>query len=162
MQKTITSRRIVGLIASSLLLQSCGGPKSSSTGGPDGNAVATSRMYLYLAVEASDTSTTVVRANLNDGQLFGESFRLDCGDFLRACLNNSCRNMADNDSVFNPDYIARFSYQPGSPRRSGLARRAAAALHDRDTREPPAGHRWRDRRDRVVSDRRAADGGPEL
>jgi hypothetical protein len=113
MRTTISCSRILGSIALVLLLQSCGGPKSSSTGGPAGNAVPTSRMYLYLTVEASDASTTVVRANLNDGQLLGESFRLDGGDFLRACLNNSCRNMADNDSVFNPDYIARFSYQPG-------------------------------------------------
>lgn len=105
--------RALGLLVLSLLLQSCGGPKSSSTGGPNGNAVPTSRMTLWLTVEATDTSTAVVRVNLNDGQIFGESFRLDGGDYLRACSNGVCRNLSDNDSIFNPDYIARLNYQPG-------------------------------------------------
>jgi hypothetical protein len=113
MQTNNSGWRILGTIALGLLLQSCGGPKSSSTGGTAGGPVPTSRMFLYLTVEAGDASTAVVRANLNDGDLFGESFRLDGGDFLRACASGVCRNMADNDSVFTPDYIARLNYQPG-------------------------------------------------
>jgi hypothetical protein len=55
----------------------------------------------------------VVRANLNDGRAAGDSYRLDGGDFFRACVNSVCRTMADNDSLDSPDYIARFDYQPG-------------------------------------------------
>jgi hypothetical protein len=55
----------------------------------------------------------VVRANLNDGRVGGSSYRLDGGDYFRACVNTVCRNMADNDSLSTPDYIARFDYQPG-------------------------------------------------
>jgi hypothetical protein len=137
MQTNISCGRALGSIALVLLLQACGGPKSSSNGGADGGPVATSRMYLYLTVEASDSSTTVVRANLNDGQLFGESFRLDGGDFLRACLNSSCRNMADNDSVFTPDYIARLSYQPGIDYKVSFNRQGARDAPDSRVALPP-------------------------
>jgi hypothetical protein len=105
--------RMLVLAASAALLQACGGPKSSSTSGNDGGPMPTNRMYLYLTVESSEPGSAVVRANLNDGHVFGESFRLDGGDFFRACVNGLCRTMADNDSIFNPDYIARFDYQPG-------------------------------------------------
>ena len=54
-----------------------------------------------------------MRANLNDGKVVSTSYRLDGGDFLRACISGLCRSMADNDSVYTPDYIARFDYQPG-------------------------------------------------
>jgi hypothetical protein len=70
-------------------------------------------MTLHLTVESSEPGSTVVRANLNDGQVLGESYRLDGGDFLRACVSGVCRSMADNDSVLTPDYIARFDFQPG-------------------------------------------------
>lgn len=137
MKVSISGCRTLGLIALVGLLQSCGGPKSSSTGGPNGDAVATSRMYLNLTVEASDSSTAVVRANLNDGQLLGESFRLDGGDFLRACLSGSCRNMADNDSVFNPDYIARLTYQPGVDYKVEFNRREARDAPNSRVALPP-------------------------
>jgi len=104
---------MLGLAASGLLLHACSGPKSSSTSGPDGGPVPTSRITMDLTVESSEPGKAVVRANLNDGKLFGESYRLDGGDFLRACVNGVCRSMADNDSIFTPDYIARFDYQPG-------------------------------------------------
>jgi len=102
---------MLGLAAAFALLPACGGPKSSSTSGPEGGAVPTSRMTIWLTVESTEPGIAVVRANLNDGQLLGESYRLDGGDYFRACLNNTCRTMADNDSVFAPDYIARFDYQ---------------------------------------------------
>jgi hypothetical protein len=73
----------------------------------------TSRMAITLRVEASDLDTAVVRANLTDSRSPLKSFRLDGGDFFRACVNGVCRNMADNDSITSPDYIARFDYQPG-------------------------------------------------
>jgi hypothetical protein len=59
-------------------------------------------------------TVAVVRANLNDGKALGNSYRLEGGDYFRACVNGVCRNMADNDSVTSPDYIARFDYQPGA------------------------------------------------
>jgi hypothetical protein len=106
--------RMLVLVALVTLLQACGGgPKSSSTSGPDGGPVPTSRITMNLTVESSEPGTAVVRANLNDGKLLGASYRLDGGDFLRACVTGVCRNMADNDSIFTPDYIARFDYQPG-------------------------------------------------
>jgi hypothetical protein len=111
MQTTIG--RILGVAMSLALLQACSGPKSSSTSGPDGGPVPTSRMTINLKVVADETSIAVVRANLNDGRVTGASYRLDGGDFFRACVSGLCRTMADNDSVFTPDYIARFDYQPG-------------------------------------------------
>jgi hypothetical protein len=113
MQTNILGYRVIAGLVLVPLLQSCGGPKSSSTSGPDGGAVPTSRIHMYLTVESSDPGVAVVRANLNDGKLLGVSYRLDGGDFLRACVNGTCRSMADNDSVFTPDYIARFDYQTG-------------------------------------------------
>jgi len=109
--RTTFSRLLV--LAASAALQACGGPDSSSTSGPGDGPVPTSRMTLYLTVESSAPDVAVVRANLNDGRILGKTYRLDGGDFLRACVNGVCRNMADNDSVFTPDYIARFDYQPG-------------------------------------------------
>jgi hypothetical protein len=100
----------LALLASMLL--ACG-PKSSSTSGPNGGAVPTNRIHMYLTVEASDDDIAVVRANLNDGHLLGSTYRLDGGDYLRACMNGQCRPMADNDSVFTPDYIARFDFRSG-------------------------------------------------
>jgi hypothetical protein len=104
---------MLGLAALVTLLQACSDPKSSSTGGPDGGPVPTSRMTIDLTVESIDRGTAVVRANLNDGRSGGSSYRLDGGDFFRACVSGVCRVMADNDSVFSPDYIARFDFQPG-------------------------------------------------
>jgi hypothetical protein len=102
------------LAALAALLQACGGgPKSSSTSGPEQGPVPTNRMHLFLTVESSEPGTAVVRANLNDGKVFGEVYRLDGGDYMRACLGAVCRSMSDNDSVFDPDYIARLDYQPG-------------------------------------------------
>ena len=104
---------MLALVTLVALLQSCGGPKSSSTSGPDGGPVPTSKITIYLTVESTEPGKAVVRANLNDGKFLGESYRLDGGDFLRACVNGVCRSMADNDSIFTPDYIARFDYLPG-------------------------------------------------
>jgi hypothetical protein len=70
-------------------------------------------MTIDLRVESSEPGIAVVRANLNDGRALGNSYRLDGGDFFRACVNGVCRNMADNDSLTSPDYIARFDFQPG-------------------------------------------------
>jgi hypothetical protein len=104
--------RILGL-ATLVTLQACGDPKSSSTSGPEGGPVPTSRMTINLSVVSSEPGTAVVRANLNDGRPLGNSYRLDGGDFFRACISGACRTMADNDSVTSPDYIARLNFQPG-------------------------------------------------
>jgi hypothetical protein len=128
---------MLGLAASATLLQACGGPKSSSTSGPEGGAVPTSRMHIWLTVESSEPGQAVVRANLNDGKLFGESYRLDGGDYFRACLSGVCRTMADNDSVFTPDYIARFDYQPGVDYIVSFNRREAQSAPDSRIVLPP-------------------------
>ncbi len=113
MQTNILWCRILGSAAVFLLLQGCSGPKSSSTSGPGGGPVPTNRITIDLRVESSNPQTAVVRANLNDGHSLGASYRLDGGDFLRACVNGVCRSMADNDSIYTPDYVARFDYQSG-------------------------------------------------
>jgi len=113
MPERFSHYRTPGLLAVLALLQACGGPTSSSTSGPGGGPVATSRMHIYMTVESSDVDVAVVRVNLNDGHMIGGSYRLDGGDFLRACIGGVCRSMADNDSVFTPDYIARFDFQSG-------------------------------------------------
>jgi len=112
MRSNIFSHRQLLLLALVSLLQACD-PKSSSTGGPDGSVIPTSQMTIDLSVESKDSASSVVRANLNDGRAGGSSYRLDGGDFFKACVNTVCRNMADNDSLIAPDYIARFDYQPG-------------------------------------------------
>jgi len=102
-----------GLLVLAGLLSACGDPQSSSTSGPEGGPVPTSRMTIDLRVESNEPGKAVVRANLNDGKALGNSYRLDGGDYFRACVIGVCRNMADNDSVTSPDYIARFDFQPG-------------------------------------------------
>lgn len=134
-----TSVRILGLAALATLLQACGGgPKSSSTAGPQGGPVPTSRMNIYLTVESSEPQTAVVRANLNDGRILGVSYRLDGGDYFRACVSGVCRNMADNDSVFSPDYIARFNYQPGVEHVVSFYRQQGGNAPDSRVVLPPA------------------------
>jgi hypothetical protein len=128
---------MLGLAASATLLQACGGPKSSSTSGANGGPVPTSRMHVWLTVESSEPGQAVVRANLNDGDFFGESYRLDGGDYFRACFNGVCRNMADNDSVFTPDYIARFDYMPGVDYIVSFNRREAQSAPDSRIVLPP-------------------------
>jgi len=114
MQTNIFFHRALGLAALLTLLSACGGaPKSSSTSGADGGPMPTSRMTLYLTVESSEPNAVVVRANINDGKLFSTSYRLDGGDSLSACFVGVCRPMLDNDSIYTPDYVARFGYQPG-------------------------------------------------
>ena len=125
-------------LAASITLQACGGPESSSTSGPDGGPVPTSRISINLTVESSDPTTAVVRANLNDGRSLGTSYRLDGGDFLRACISGLCRSMADNDSVFTPDYIARFDYQPGIDYVVSFNRQQAQNAPDSRVTLPPA------------------------
>src|SRR3982750_3165146 len=113
MQTNLSRHRVMAVVAAISVLQGCSAPKSSSTSGPDGGAVPTSQMTIDLKVESKDPGTAVVRANLNDGKALGSSYRLDGGDFFRACVSGVCRIMADNDSLDSPDYIARFSFQPG-------------------------------------------------
>lgn len=123
-------RRVSWLAALVAALMGCGGPKSSSTSGPQGGPVPTSRMTLFLTVESTDLRTAVVRANVNDGRALGVSYRLDGGDYFRSCVNGVCRSMADNDSVFTPDYIARFDYQSGVDFVVELNRREARSAPD--------------------------------
>jgi hypothetical protein len=138
MQTNNSGYRLLGLTTLVAILQACGGPKSSSTSGPQGGAVPTSRITIYLTVEASDPDVAVVRANLNDGKVFGSTYRLDGGDFLRACVSSTCRPMADNDSVFTPDYIARFDYRSGVDFVVSFNRQDAQDALDSRVALPPA------------------------
>lgn len=130
--------RLLALAALGTLLQACSDPKSSSTSGPDGGPVPTSRMTIDLKVESADPGGAVVRANLNDGRVTGSSYRLDGGDHFRACVSGVCRMMADNDSVFTPDYIARFDFQPGVDYVVSFNRLQAANAPDSRVVLPPA------------------------
>ena len=138
MQTNISCFRMLGLAALVTLLQACGDPKSSSTSGPDGGPVPTSRMTIDLRVESSESDIAVVRANLNDGRSLGKSYRLDGGDFFRACVSGVCRTMADNDSVTSPDYIARFDYQSGVDYVVAFNRQEAQNAPDSRVTLPPA------------------------
>jgi hypothetical protein len=104
--------RVLGVAAAVMLLQSCGA-KSSSKGGPGGGPIPTSTMNIDFRVESSEPGVAVARVNLHDHTVGGSSFRLDGKDSLRACLNAECHNMASNESILAPDYIARFPYQQG-------------------------------------------------
>ena len=138
MQTKILCCRTLGWAALVTLLQACGGPKSSSTSGPNGGPVPTSRITINLTVESSEPGSAVARANLNDGRSLATSYRLDGGDFLRACLIGICRSMADNDSVYTPDYIARFAYQPGVDYVVSFNRQEAQNAPDSRVVLPPA------------------------
>jgi hypothetical protein len=137
MQTNKIRRRLSCLVSAIALLQACGDPKSSSTSGPNGGPVPTSRMTLNLTAESTDLRTAVVRANLNDGRAAGSSYRLDGGDYLRACVGGVCRSMADNDSVFTPDYIARFDYQPDVDHVVSFNRQQARNAPDSRVSLPP-------------------------
>ena len=138
MQENILCRRTLGVVVLAALLPACGGPKSSSTSGPNGGAVPTSRITMDLRVESSEPGKAVVRANLNDGKFVATSYRLDGGDFLRACVSGLCRSMADNDSVYTPDYIARFDFQPGVDYVVSFNRQEATNAPDTRVALPPA------------------------
>ena len=98
----------------------------------------TSRMALVLRVETTDLHTAVVRANLSDSRSPLSSFRLDGGDYFRACVSGVCRNMADNDSVISPDYIARLDYQSDVDYVVSLNRREGGSAPDSRVALPPA------------------------
>jgi hypothetical protein len=95
-------------------------------------------MTIDLRVEASESGIAVVRANLNDGRALGKSYRLDGGDYFRACVNGVCRTMADNDSLDSPDYIARFDYQSGVDYVVAFNRLDARSAPDSRVTLPPA------------------------
>lgn len=137
MNKNILCRTL-GLIVLATMLPACKGPKSSSTSGPDGGPVPTSRMVMNLRVESIEAGKAVVRANLNDGKVVSTSYRLDGGDYLRACVSGLCRSMADNDSVYTPDYIARFDFQPGVDYVVSFNRLEATTAPDSRVALPPA------------------------
>jgi hypothetical protein len=120
-----------------MLLQACS-PKSSSTSGPDNGPVPTSKMTIDMRVESGESGIAVVRANLNDGRPGGNSYRLDGGDFFRACVNGVCRSMADNDSLTSRDYIARFDYQSGVDFVVAFNRQEAQNAPDSRVSLPPA------------------------
>jgi hypothetical protein len=139
MQEKKSICRMLGLgVAIGGVLLACGSPKSSSTSGPDGGAVPTSKMSIRLTIESAEPGKVVVRANLNDGDVLGNSFRLDGGDYLLACIAGNCKNMADNDSVYTPDYIARFDYQSGVDYIVSFNRRAGGNAPDSRAKLPPA------------------------
>jgi hypothetical protein len=137
MQTRASCHRILGLAALSLLLPACGA-KSSSTSGPQGGPVPTNSIAINLRVETVDGGPVVVRANLNDGKVAASSYRLDGGDFLRACISGVCHSMDDNESVLSPDYIARFDYQAGVDYVVSFNRQKAQDAPDSRTKLPPA------------------------
>ena len=57
---------------------------------------------------------------------------------MRACVIGVCRSMADNDSVFTPDYIARFDYQSGVDYVVSFNRQEAQNAPDSRVALPPA------------------------
>jgi hypothetical protein len=130
--------RVFGLAVIAAALSACGGPESSSTGGPGGGPVPTSSINISLTVESDDSQTTVVKANLNNGHSLGGSFRLDGGDYLRACIGGVCRTMSDNNSIYTPDYIARFDYQPGIDHVVSFNRREGRNAPDTRVALPPS------------------------
>jgi hypothetical protein len=136
--ENLSSYRSLWVAALATLLQACGGAKSSSTSGPGGGPVPTQRIHIDLQVESRDPRMAVVRVNLSDGHTLGVSYRLDGGDFLRACVGGVCRNLADNDSVYTPDYIARFDYQPGVDFVVSFHRQQAENAPDSRAALPPA------------------------
>jgi hypothetical protein len=139
MQTNNSNQRIAALVAITVLLQAgCGSPKSSSTSGANGGPMPTSRMTMNLTVESTEPGKAVVRANINDGKFVPTSYRLDGGDYLRACMNGVCRSMADNDSVYTPDYIARFDYLPGVDYVVSFNRLEAQTAPDSRAAMPPA------------------------
>lgn len=73
--------------------------QSSSTGGVGGGPVPTQQMHLDVRIEAKDSSTAVVSARLSDGRALGTQYRLDGGDYLRACINAQCRNLRDGFDI---------------------------------------------------------------
>jgi len=73
--------------------------KGSSTGGIDGGPVPTRQMHLDVRIEAKDASTAAVSARLTDGRVLGTQYRLDGGDYLRACINAQCRNLRDDFDI---------------------------------------------------------------
>ena len=117
MRRIVSGELVVGSLRAGGVVQAFGTGHSEALAmefaGRAGGLVPTNRISMYLTVEASDDDVVVVRANLNDGHVLGSTFRLDGGDYLRACMGGVCRSMADNDSIFTPDYIARFSFQSG-------------------------------------------------
>jgi hypothetical protein len=136
--QTNTSRgRMLALVVLTLGLQACSSPKSSSTSGAGGGPVPTSQMELALTVESKESGVAVVRANISDGKTVATSYRLDGGDFLRACVAGLCRPMADNDSVYTPDYIARFDYQQNIDYVVSFNRQAGANAPDSRVALPP-------------------------
>lgn len=137
MNKNTSIYRVAGL-AAAVLLDACGSPKSSSTSGPNGGPMPTNRITMDLRVESTEPGKAVVRANLNDGKLAPTSYRLDGGDYLRACMSGVCRSMADNDSVYNPDYIARFDFQSGVDYVVSFNRLEAQTAPDSRVALPPA------------------------
>lgn len=138
MQKNATAWNVLVLLTSSIFLHACGGsPKSSSTAGPGDGPIPTHRMTLELTVESNEPGEVVVRANLNDGKTLPRSYRLDGGDYLRACAIGTCRNMADNNSVYEPDYLARFDYLANVDYVVSFNRREAVSAPDSRAALPP-------------------------
>ena len=98
----------------------------------------TSRMTIYLTRRIQRSAYRGGAGEPERRQALGESYRLDGGDFFRACVNGVCRNMADNDSIFTPDYIARFDYQPGVDYVVSFNRQEAQNAPDSRVTLPPA------------------------
>ena len=129
---------MLGLAALVTLLQACGDPKSSSTSGPDGGPVPTSRMTIDLDGRIQRSEYRGGAGKLERRRSLGKSYRLDGGDYFRACVNGVCRSMADNDSLTSPDYIARFDFQPGVDYVVSFNRQEAENAPDSRVVLPPA------------------------
>ena len=87
-------------------------PTSSSTGEPNGGPVPTARMRMHVVVESREPSRAVLSAYLDNGVLFGQQYRLDGGDYLRACVSGECKNLRDDFGVIDvlfPFYPSGYS-----------------------------------------------------
>lgn len=85
-------------VLASINLQGCTS-KSSSTGGVGGGPAPTQQMRLNVRIEAKDAGTAHVSAQLTDSRSFGAHYRLDGGDYLRACVNAQCRTLRDDFDI---------------------------------------------------------------
>jgi len=107
MKIAFSHSRYLAVLLVCAAVQACN-TQSSSTGGPHGEPIPTNSMYLNARVEAQDNSVAVVSVRVNDGYSIGTQYRLDGGDYFRACVGAQCRSLID-------DYTQLGAYIPFFP-----------------------------------------------
>jgi hypothetical protein len=111
--KALDSISLYFLSVAALILQACT-TQSSSTGN-DGDPVPTGSMNLEARIDASDASVAIVSIQVNDGHAV--QYRLDGGDYFKACVSGQCKNLIDDRSqlgayipFFEIGYANRFDF----------------------------------------------------